>query len=144
MTNKLLNIAIIRLQYILTDFHSRFKYFFLQKFTYKDYELYSWLLITVLRSIYKSHLKMALYFVFVQMTYGMIFLCFSSVGHRRPRALPHHHVVVLPRRARHHCRVRLHRPGVIQQCQAVAGGDRALRVRKRQQAAGRQQERSDH
>lgn len=26
----------------------------------------------------------------------------SSVGHRRPGTLPHHHVVLLPRRARHH------------------------------------------
>lgn len=61
------------------------------------------------------------------------------MGHRRPGALPYDNVVVLPGRARHHRRVRLHRPGVVQQRQTVAGGDRTLRLRERQQAAGRQQ-----
>lgn len=61
------------------------------------------------------------------------------MGHRRPGALPYDNVVVLPGRARHHRGVRLHRPGVVQQRQTVAGGDRALRLREREQAAGGQQ-----
>lgn len=43
-----------------------------------------------------------------------------AVGHGWPGALPHHHVVVLPRRPRHHRGVRRDRPGVLQQRQAVA------------------------
>ena len=46
-----------------------------------------------------------------------------AVGHGRPGALPHHHVVVLPRRARHHRRVRRDGPGHVRQRQAVAPGD---------------------
>lgn len=64
------------------------------------------------------------------------------MGHRRPGALPYDNVVVLPGRARYHRGVRLHRPGVVQQRQNVAGGNRALCLRERQQAAGRQQVRS--
>ena len=51
---------------------------------------------------------------------------------------------LLPRCPRHHRRLRCDRPGVVQQRQAVASGDRPLRLRERQQAARRQQVRSDH
>jgi hypothetical protein len=47
----------------------------------------------------------------------------TTVGHGRPRALPHHHILVLPRRPRHLRRLRCHRHGLVQQRQAVAAGD---------------------
>ena len=64
-----------------------------------------------------------------------------SVGHGWAGTFPHHHLVLLSRRARHHPRVRLHRGGVVQQRQAMAQRDRPLCVRERQQAARLQQDR---
>ena len=66
------------------------------------------------------------------------------MGHGRPGEVPHDHVELLSRRARYHRRLRLHRPGVFQQRQTVAAGNRPLCLRERQQAAGRQQVRPDH
>ena len=63
----------------------------------------------------------------------------GAVGHSRSGAFPHHHILVLPRRPRHLRRLRCHRHGLVQQREAVAPGDRPLRYRGRQQAAGRQQ-----
>jgi hypothetical protein len=47
----------------------------------------------------------------------------DAVGHRRPRALPNHHILVLPRRSRHLRRLRCHRHGLVQQREAMAAGD---------------------
>lgn len=52
----------------------------------------------------------------------------KPVGHRRPGALPHDHLELLPRRARHHRRLRRDRPRELQQRQAVAARDRQVRV----------------
>jgi hypothetical protein len=62
----------------------------------------------------------------------VIFSSSSSVGHSRPGAIPHHHLILLPRRPRHLRRLRRHGHGFLQQRQAVAAGDRSLRDRGRQ------------
>jgi hypothetical protein len=48
------------------------------------------------------------------------------VGYRRPRALPNHYLILLPRRPRHLRRLRCHRHGFIQQRKAVAARDRPI------------------
>ena len=65
------------------------------------------------------------------------------MGYGRARAIPYHHIVLLPWCARYLRRLRCHRHGQLQQRQAVAARDRSLRHRGSQQAAGRQQERYD-
>jgi hypothetical protein len=63
------------------------------------------------------------------------------VGYRWTRALPNHHIFILPRRSWYLRGLRCYRHGLIQQCKAVAPGDRQIRHRRCQQAPGGQQER---
>ena len=63
----------------------------------------------------------------------------ADLGHRRAGALPHDLEHLLPRRARHHRRVRHHQHGLLQEREALADGDRQIRARQREQAARRQQ-----
>jgi hypothetical protein len=65
----------------------------------------------------------------------------GKVGYGGPRALPDHHIVVLPRCSRHLRRLRCYRHGLVQQRQAMAPGDRQICHRGRQQVACGQQER---
>ena len=67
-----------------------------------------------------------------------------AVGHRGAGALPDDHQQLLPRRTRHHCRLRRDRFRVVQQREAVAPRDRSVCVRGRQQAARGQQVRPHH
>jgi len=67
----------------------------------------------------------------------------SIVGHGRPRALPYHYLILLPRGARHLCRLRCHRHGQLQQREAVAARDRSLCYGGREQTSCGQQERYD-
>lgn len=50
-----------------------------------------------------------------------------TVGHRRTRAFPNHHLFLLPRCPRHLRRLRCHRHGFVQQREAMATGDRQIR-----------------
>jgi len=63
----------------------------------------------------------------------------ADLGHGGPGALPHDQQHLLPRRARHHRRVRCDQPRVVRQRRPVAHRDRQVRARERQQAAGGQQ-----
>ena len=67
-----------------------------------------------------------------------------AVGHRGAGALPDDHEQLLPRRARHHRRLRRDRLRVVQQREDLAARDRPVRVRGRQQAARGQQVRPHH
>ena len=67
-----------------------------------------------------------------------------AVGHRGAGALPDDHEQLLPRRARHHRRLRRDRLRVVQQREDLAARDRPVRVRRRQQAARGQQVRPHH
>ena len=51
----------------------------------------------------------------------------ANLGHCGPGALPHDQQHLLPRRSRHHRRVRHHQPRLVQQRQALAGGDQQVR-----------------
>lgn len=57
----------------------------------------------------------------------------ADLGHRRPRTLPHNHIILLPRRTRNHRRLRRHRQRILQQRQAMAPRNRQICMRKRQQ-----------
>lgn len=54
---------------------------------------------------------------------GMSHADMDTVGHGRPRAIPNHHLVLLSWRPWHLRRLRCHRYGLIQQCQAMAARD---------------------
>lgn len=62
----------------------------------------------------------------------------SSIDSKR-KPVRSDHIIILSGSARHYCCVRLYRPGVVQQRETMARGDRALRMRKREQALGGQQ-----
>lgn len=71
--------------------------------------------------------------------YLFIYLFIFVIG-----ALPYYHFLLLPRRTWYHRRLRRHRSGLFQQCEAVASRNRSLRLRERQQDSLRQQVRSNH